>query len=69
MLSFMDVNSVSFFIFQLETENVDEKDFFVIKKVVENYDVWDLSCDFFVMVLIIIIRNEVQKKEKNEKEK
>lgn len=65
----MDVNSVSFFIFQLETENVDEKDFFVIKKVVENYDVWDSSCDFFVMVLTIIIRNEVQKKEKNEKEK
>lgn len=65
----MDVNSVSFFIFQLEIENVDEKDFFVIKKVVENYDVWDLLCDFFVMVLIIIIRNEVQKKEKNEKEK
>lgn len=65
----MDVNSVSFFIFQLEMENVDEKDFFVIKKVVENYDVWDSSCDFFVMVLIIIIRNEVQKKEKNEKEK
>lgn len=65
----MDANSVSSSTSQSETENVDEKDFSVIKKVVENYDAWDPSCDLPVMASTIITRNEAQKKEKNEKEK
>lgn len=65
----MDANSVSSSTSQSETENVDEKDFFVIKKVVENYDAWDPSCDLPVLASTIITRNEAQKKEKNEKEK
>lgn len=65
----MDANSVSSSTSQSETENVDEKDFSVIKKVVENYDAWDPSCDLPVLASTIITRNEAQKKEKNEKEK